>query len=73
MFSTEIGNGWETAVLNTEEEYDFLKQGQRSFSNSLPYWIGGSTNSTNLEDTIEYSDYIENNSGHNRDKECYKT
>ena len=66
MFSSEIGYGWETAVLNTEEDYDFLKVGQRSFNNSLPYWIGGSTN---LTDTIEYSDYIGNNSGHKRDKD----
>ena len=59
MFSSEIGYGRKPAVLNTEEEHEFIREGQRSFNNSLPYWIGGSTN---LEGTIKYSDYIGNNS-----------
>ena len=60
FFSSEIGYGWKTAVLDTKQEYDFLREGQTIFNNSLPYWIGGSTN---LTETIEYSDYIGDNSG----------
>ena len=32
----EIGNGWGPAVLNTQYELDFIKQGQRGFNNSVP-------------------------------------
>ena len=59
LFS-EIGNGWEPAVLDTQEEYDFIKEGQRSFSSSVEYWIGGSTNATQF---FTYSDYVTNDSG----------
>ena len=60
--SSEIGNGWEPAVLDTKEEYDFVKESQRSFNNSVPYWIGGSANAT-AKTLIDYTDYIGNNSG----------
>ena len=57
----EIGDGWRAAILNTSEELDFIREGQRSFSNSLPYWIGGSTNEPNA--IINYTEYITNSSG----------
>ena len=52
-----IGNGWKIAVLDTQEEYDFIREGQRSFSSSVPYWIGGSANAT-LNEFFNYTDYI---------------
>ena len=62
MFSSEIGFGWRAAVLDTQEEYDLIREGQKSFSNSVPYWIGGSANfSSNV--MINYTDYIANDSG----------
>ena len=33
----DLGTGWGAAVLETENEYDFLKQGQKSFSKSDSY------------------------------------
>ena len=57
----EIGNGWGPAVLDTQEEHDFIREGQKTFTNSLPYWIGGFTNEPNA--TINYTEYIANNSG----------
>ena len=57
----EIGNGWGSAVLNTQYELDFIKQGQRGFNNSVFYWIGGSADQPNA--TINYTDYIADNSG----------
>ena len=58
---SKMGEGWKAAVLETPDEYNFLIEAQKSFSNGFPYWINGSTNSTNS--TIEYTDYIPNDSG----------
>ena len=60
-FFPEIGKGWAPAVLDTQEEFDFIRIGQKTFTNSAPYWIGGSTNEPN--DTTDYTKYIANNSG----------
>ena len=62
MFHLEIGNGWKLAVLDSEEEYEFLRQGQRSFINNAPYWIDGSANAT-LNEVFSYVDYIANKAG----------
>ena len=58
----EIGQGWETAVLDTQEEYDFIREGQKSFIDSASYWISGSTN-LEIDTEFNYTDYIGNNSG----------
>ena len=58
----EIGEGWMAAALNTEEEYNFLRLGQRSFWNEDSYWITGSTNSL-LGSTFNFSDYFASVSG----------
>ena len=62
MFHLELGNGWKLAVLDSQEEYEFIRQGQRSFNNSVPYWIDGSANAT-LNEFFNYIDYIADNSG----------
>ena len=62
---SEMGNGWAPVVINSQEEYDFLRQGQKTLRNSVPYWINGSTNvqqQLGLE-FLNYSDYIANDSG----------
>ena len=38
-----MGTGWSPAVLNDRMELDFIRQGQRGFSDTKSYWIGGST------------------------------
>ena len=53
----EMGSGWIPAVINNRMEMNFIKQGQRGFSDSRSYWIGGKTN-TNPGDFFEYSAYI---------------
>ena len=58
----EIGRGWMEAALDTQEEYNFLRLGQRSFSNGDSYWISGSTNSL-VGSTFEFSAYFANVSG----------
>ena len=63
---SEIGDGWGPTVVNTEEEYAFIKEGQRSLSNSYPYWINGSTD-TEIGGKLNFSNYIANNSGNNSD------
>ena len=62
VFFSDIGNGWKLAVLDTKEEYDFIEEGQRSFSNNYHYWIGGSANAT-INSEIGYDRYIIDNSG----------
>ena len=62
---SEMGNGWAPVVINSQEEYDFLREGQKTLRNSVPYWINGSTNvqqQLGLEH-LNYSDYIVNDSG----------
>ena len=59
---SEMGNGWALAVINSQEECDFLKLGQGTLRNSVPYWIGGSTNITPVR-RISYSSYITNQLG----------
>ena len=48
-------------VFNTQEEYDFIRESQKTLSNNAPYWIGDSTNQPCA--TFNYSLYIGNNSG----------
>ena len=59
-FFSDTGDGWGPAAINTEEEYDFLKEGQKSLCNSDSYWISGSIN-IGLGETFDFSDY--NSSG----------
>ena len=62
LYLSDIGDGWKPVVLNTQEEYDFIRESQKVLSNSVPYWIGGSANYLpNV--TINYIDYIANSSG----------
>ena len=51
-----MGEGWAPAVLNTRKEMEFVREGQRGFSDSRNYWIGGRTNVRRR--SFEYPDYI---------------
>ena len=62
IFSSEIGDGWGPAKLNSQQEHDFIREGQKTFSSSRDYWIGGSSNA-DTDVKIEYSAYLENDSG----------
>ena len=62
MYFAEIGEGWKVAVIETQEEYDFIREGQKGFSSSVPYWIGGSTDVL-INNTFDYYDYIANGTG----------
>ena len=48
--------------MESQNEYDFVKQGQRSFRTGDSYWLSGTTNTT-LEETVAFSDYLYDNSG----------
>ena len=63
IFSSDIGDGWGTAVLDTYEEYLLINHGVSSFINSVPFWTGGSTNS-DQDESLQYNfDYMANDSG----------
>ena len=51
-----MSEGWAPAVLNTNQEMNFIKQGQRSFMDNRSFWIGGKTNTVPGE-YFEYSAY----------------
>ena len=54
----EMGEGWAPAVLNTRKEMNFIIEGQKGFSDSRNYWIGGRTRTDNRRQSFEYPDYI---------------
>ena len=62
LYISELDKGWKSAVLNTQEEYEFIIAGQQNFSNSLPYWLSGSCK-FQPNAALNYSDYIADNSG----------
>ena len=62
FFIPEIGQGWKPAALNTEQELDFLKLGQKTFRSSNPYWIKGSTDHW-IGYTVNFTQYNANDSG----------
>ena len=43
MYTLEIGDGWARSLLETEQEYEFVKVAQRGLADDRSYWIGGST------------------------------
>ena len=54
--TSDNGDGWDLSVMDTEEEYDFVRETNKGFkkSDQLGFMIGGSTHS---KGPIEYSEY----------------
>ena len=48
LYILEMGYGWEPAYLRSYET-NTVRKGQKTFSNSAPYWIQGADNSGNME------------------------
>ena len=57
-----MSNGWGPAVVDSQQEYDFIKEGQKGFLNSISYSIGGSTD-MQIDDIFNYTYYISNDTG----------
>ena len=53
----ELGDGWAPAVLDNEQEYEFIKVAQRGLSDRSTYWIGGSTDGIRNGINIPLSEY----------------
>ena len=63
MFSDQ-GEGWTPAILNSEEEWHFLRRGRVGKGDLHSYWIGGSSDAdTSAGESIFYSQYINSGSG----------
>ena len=63
MYFSELGYGWAAAVLDNEDEVDFIRQGQKGFwAYTQSYWIDGSTDAAAMTLTHYYA-YMKNNSG----------
>ena len=41
----DLGDGWDVAVVDTEEEHDFIGASHRFLRGDKKYFIGGSVNS----------------------------
>ena len=60
----DLGDGWAPAVLNSEEEWHFIRGGRAGKEGLHSYWIGGSSDKdTSAGETISYSQYINTGSG----------
>ena len=69
-FFSAIGDGWGPAVLNTENEFNFVRHAKGFFVDSYHQknFIGGSTDvEPNPPRSIEYSDYLVTSSGNSVD------
>ena len=71
IFISELGNGWGSALLESEAELNFIKEADRNISNAKSHWIGGSTNNCCVLD-IDHSDYIPDNTGEFADKKIVR-
>ena len=58
-----FGKGWYPAIINSDNELNFLEYAQRGFLNDTSYWIGGSTDS-NPFNIIRRSAYRTDSAGH---------
>ena len=52
LYFKELGEGWEPAVLESEEEHYFVRQGQKSLSDLQAYFIGGSSGFSDRPDDL---------------------
>ena len=60
----DLGDGWAPAVLNSEEEWHFIRGGRAGKDHLHSYWIGGSSDAdTAAGETIRYYQYINTGSG----------
>ena len=64
FFLTEYDNynGWYPAILNSQDELDFIRYAQKGLINETSYWIGGSSDISPIT-TIEFSNYNDTNAG----------
>ena len=66
---SDLGDGWAPAVLDSQEELDLIRQGQKRNRELWSYWIGGST-AAEIDSTIKYSNYYTNGSGNHIVWQC---
>ena len=58
---SELGDGWVPVIMDTGEDYNFIRNTDIHLTDVHDYYLGGTTNA---EWTYEnYNDYIPNNSG----------
>ena len=57
---SELGDGWSPAILNTEEEVNFVLSRELQID-ANEFGIGGSTNSTSS--SFNYTEYIPDDTG----------
>ena len=65
LYSIGLGDGWNNAILNSQEEWDFIKAAMAFFFAQYhdKYFLGGSTNENRINRNIRFSHYLANYSG----------
>ena len=56
----ELGDGWFPAVMENENEFNFIREAQKFVTDSKSYWIGGSSD---FLGPIKYYQYVPNEEG----------
>ena len=56
-----MGEGWAPAIINSEDELEFIRTQQLGFSSLRDYSVGGSTYSTSYD--ISYEEYRTDSEG----------
>ena len=60
----DLGEGWIPAVLNSEDEWGFIRKGQAGKGELYSFWIGGSSDANIIAgDIISYYQYMTAGSG----------
>ena len=65
LYISALGDGWSPAVLETEEEYDFVIEGQRELGGEGVSLIGGSplVVPSDVNEALGYSRYSTKETG----------
>ena len=61
MFS-ERGPGWRLVIINSLSEYAFIQEEEKKLSDHRAFWIGGSTDATEVN-TVSFCQYFPNSTG----------
>ena len=60
IYISELGDGWAPVIMDTAEEYNFIRKSDIQFTDTWEYYLGGTTN-VQWVDVYDY--YIPNDSG----------
>ena len=54
--------GWNPVIVNSEAEFDELREGHKDLGDIRTFWVGGSTNRPHRS-SMSFTDYLPHNEG----------